>query len=262
MHARRNVWAACRRCPWPRNRSAVGLVVSDMSKRPVVYLVCTGNAARSPIAAAMLRACDADGLLDVRSAGTWVIEGQPVGWRTREALAQFGLVDHRHRSRQFAAADADAADLVVVMEPDHIAWIRANFPQIAGITGSLRRLARDPDSARPSHDNPAGDDADPSLVPPARRGLAAERSPAPAARLICSRRPASRPTSLANASDTSLAVQLQRWVAALGLAEVTPAMWEEIEDPGSGEVDAFHHAAAQLQPLIRRLYSRLCGPSL
>ena len=246
---------------WPRNRSAVEVAVSDMSKRPVVYLVCTGNAARSPIAAAMLRACDADRLLDVRSAGTWVIEGQPVGWRTREALAQFGLVDHRHRSRQFAAADAAAADLVVVMEPDHIAWIRANFPEIAGITGSLRRLARDPDSARPSHDHPAGDGADPSRNRPAGRGLAAECSPKQPTRLIRSRRPASRPASFANASDPSLAVKLQRRVAALGLAEVTPAMWEEIEDPGSGEVDAFYRAAAQLQPLIQRLYSRLCGPS-
>lgn len=111
-------------------------------ERPVVYLVCTGNAARSPMAAAMLRAFDTDGRLDVRSAGTLVLEGHPMGTRPRSALARHGLVDHAHRSRQFRASDAAEADLVVVMEPLHLIWMRRNVPEAAPITGSLRRLAR------------------------------------------------------------------------------------------------------------------------
>lgn len=111
--------------------------------RPVVYLVCTGNAARSPVAAAMLRDRDSGGGLDVRSAGVLVLEGHPMGARPRAALARHGLVDHAHRSRQFSAADAEAADLVVVMEPMHLRWMRLNFPACASITGSLRRLSRD-----------------------------------------------------------------------------------------------------------------------
>ncbi len=114
-----------------------------MHERPVVYMVCTGNAARSPMAAAMLRALDADGRIDVRSAGTLTLEGHPMGTRTRSALARHGLVDHAHRSRQFRAADAAEADLVVVMEPLHLIWMRRNVPEAAPITGSLRRLARD-----------------------------------------------------------------------------------------------------------------------
>ena len=39
--------------------------------------------------------------------------------------------------------DAADADLVVVMEPLHLRWIRRNLPEAAPITGSLRRLARD-----------------------------------------------------------------------------------------------------------------------
>ena len=112
-------------------------------ERPVVYMVCTGNAARSPMAAAMLRDCDDGGTLDVRSAGILALEGHPMGVRTRSALARHGLVDHAHRSRQFRGADAVDADLVVVMEPLHLSWIRRNLPEAAPITGSLRRLARD-----------------------------------------------------------------------------------------------------------------------
>ena len=118
-------------------------MVTTMGERPVVYMVCTGNAARSPMAAAMLRDLDADGRLDVRSAGILTLEGHPIGTRTRSALARHGLVDHAHRSRQLRRDDVVEADLVVVMEPLHLRWVRRNLPEAASITGSLRRLARD-----------------------------------------------------------------------------------------------------------------------
>jgi len=114
-----------------------------MGERPVVYMVCTGNAARSPMAAAMLRDLDIDDRIDVRSAGILTLEGHPIGTRTRSALARHGLVDHAHRSRQFRSSDAADADLVVVMEPLHLRWIRRNLPEAAPLPGSLRRLARD-----------------------------------------------------------------------------------------------------------------------
>ena len=114
-----------------------------MGEQPVVYMVCTGNAARSPMAAAMLRDLDTDGRINVRSAGILALEGHPPGTRTRSALARHGLADHAHRSRQFRSTDAAEADLVVVMEPLHVTWIRRNVPEAAPITGSLRRLARD-----------------------------------------------------------------------------------------------------------------------
>ena len=117
--------------------------MTAMGERPVVCMVCTGNAARSPMAAAMLRSLATRDRLDVRSAGTLALEGHPIGTRTRSALARHGLVDHAHRSRQFRVADASAAELVVVMEPLHLHWIRRNIPEAAPITGSLRRLARD-----------------------------------------------------------------------------------------------------------------------
>ena len=123
--------------------TVAGEQVTAMGERLVVYMVCTGNAARSPMAAAMLRALDTDDRIDVRSAGTLTVEGHPMGTRTRSALARHSLTDHAHRSRQFRAADAAEADLVVVMEPLHLHWMRRNLPEAAPITGSLRRLARD-----------------------------------------------------------------------------------------------------------------------
>lgn len=121
----------------------------DDGNRPVVCFVCTGNAARSVMAAAMLRALTSD--LGVRSAGTHVVEGQPMGVRTRTALARHGLADPRHRSRQFSEEEA-GADLIAVMEPAHLSWIRSRFPAAAAVTGSLRRLARDLD--RPASPRP------------------------------------------------------------------------------------------------------------
>ena len=126
-----------------------------MGERAVVYMVCTGNAARSPMAAAMLRSLDTRQRLDVRSAGTLTLEGHPMGARTRTALARHGLTDHGHRSRQLRAVDAAEADLVVVMEPLHLHWIRRNLPDAAPITGSLRRLSRDlapPQAGSADHD--------------------------------------------------------------------------------------------------------------
>lgn len=115
-------------------------MTADVDPRPVVCFVCTGNAARSVMARTML--ADRTPQYRALGAGTLVLEGHPMSQRTRRALERLGLHDGTHRSRQFGP-DHATADLVVAMEPEHVQWVRRNYPEAASRTGTLLRLVRD-----------------------------------------------------------------------------------------------------------------------
>jgi protein-tyrosine-phosphatase len=108
---------------------------------PDVLFLCTGNAARSVIAGAALRSRLPD--LQIETAGTLAIDGQPMSWRTRAALEHVGLAAPAHRSRQATARDVERAELVIGLAPEHVAWVRRECPAAAGRTATLKRLSRD-----------------------------------------------------------------------------------------------------------------------
>jgi len=118
--------------------------------RPLILFLCTGNAARSVMAAAMMREeLGEDSAFLVSSGGTHVLPGQPMSVRTRRALERHGLSDPWHRSHQIEAADIERASVIVAMEPMHLAWMQRTHPQGVCKTASLPRLGRE-FSASPS----------------------------------------------------------------------------------------------------------------
>ena len=106
-----------------------------------IVTLCTGNAARSVMGGAIVRARRTE--IDVVTAGTHVIEGMPMSWRTRDALAGLDVTADGHRSRQLRESDLDAADLVLAMAGEHVAYVRRVHPTAAGRTATLKRLVRD-----------------------------------------------------------------------------------------------------------------------
>ncbi|WP_406281903.1 hypothetical protein [Embleya sp. NBC_00896] len=164
-----------------------------------LLFVCTGNATRSVIAGALARAARPD--WDVVTAGTFVVEGMPIGWRTRGALTELGIEAPGHRSTQLTRAHLDAADVVIVQEYQHVGYVRRNHPEAAPRTATLKRLVRD-----------LADDGEP------------------------------------------LATRL----AALGLASVElEPDWEDVVDPGGGEVEDYVACARELTALMRDVIPRL-----
>ncbi len=100
--------------------------------------VCTGNAARSVMGGAVL--AEADPTVTVTTAGTHVVEGQPISWRTRDALAGVGLKADTHRSRQLRAEDVADADVIVGFEAIHVGYVRRNFAHASAKTATLKYL--------------------------------------------------------------------------------------------------------------------------
>jgi protein-tyrosine-phosphatase len=86
--------------------------------------------------------------LQVTTAGTHVVEGMPMSWRTRDAIAEFGAQRTMHRSHQLNDGDVDAADVVICLAAEHVAYTRRSHPEAAGKTITLRRLVRDLPVAR------------------------------------------------------------------------------------------------------------------
>lgn len=101
--------------------------------------LCTGNAARSVMAGCIMR--DSGVPARIVTAGTHVVENQPMSRRTRAAIISIGVDPGHHRSRQLTAADVDSADLIVAMAAEHVNYLRRLHPLAADRTATIWYLA-------------------------------------------------------------------------------------------------------------------------
>jgi len=113
-----------------------------------VLVLCTGNAARSVMAGFMLenRLGAAGKAVVVKTGGTHAVDGQPISMRTRAALGSIPeLADapvSLHRSHQVTPVDLHQADLVLVMEADHIRYLRRQHPDTSRKAAMIRPLCQ------------------------------------------------------------------------------------------------------------------------
>ncbi|MET8157025.1 hypothetical protein ABZT47_11670 [Sphaerisporangium sp. NPDC005289] len=98
-----------------------------------ILFVCTGNICRSPLAERLTRSalgpCPA---LEVASAGTHALAGEPMTGHAARVLAELGGDHAGFRARRLTAGMVEAADLVLAAAREHRAAAVAMCPAAAG----------------------------------------------------------------------------------------------------------------------------------
>ena len=101
-----------------------------MFKRIIV--VCVGNICRSPTAEHLLRVALTPSDIVVSSAGLSAVKNKPIETTAAAVLEEHGHVVTEHSGTQLTTAAINEADLILVMEQQHIAGVLSIAPEARG----------------------------------------------------------------------------------------------------------------------------------
>ncbi|WP_342508457.1 low molecular weight protein arginine phosphatase [Sporosarcina sp. FSL K6-2383] len=101
-----------------------------------IYLICTGNTCRSPMAEAILRSKEL-GNLTVRSAGINAQDGQLIS-RHAKTLIEEADMPYTPWSRAVTGEDLESADVVLTMTEGHKAELLYRYPTMREKTFTLK----------------------------------------------------------------------------------------------------------------------------
>lgn len=114
-----------------------------------VLVVCIGNICRSPTAEYLLRERLRGRGTTVESAGLAALAGKPIDPLAGALLADSGIDASGHRARQLDETAITAADLILVMQRNHLASIARYSPHAVGRTFLLGKWQGDRDIPDP-----------------------------------------------------------------------------------------------------------------
>ena len=119
-----------------------------------IYLICTGNTCRSPMAEAILRSKGIDNV-SVRSAGVHAQDGWPISLNAKTLIEEADML-YTPVSRVVSSEDLKWADVVLTMTEGHKTVLIHSYPEAKYKTFTLKGFVK-PESTGDVHDPYGGD---------------------------------------------------------------------------------------------------------
>lgn len=106
-----------------------------------VLVLCTGNICRSPYAEAVLRAKAPS--IHVDSAGLAAMVDHNADATGQAVASERGIDMSKHKAKQLKRAMIGQADLILVMDEDHLSRLHRKYPDSRGKSFKLGKLRGD-----------------------------------------------------------------------------------------------------------------------